>query len=52
MAGWVDKETFSKATQLLISLSDTTFNVSLMIIDEVFKHYISCVKHYKEIIFT
>ncbi|XP_025196209.1 zinc finger MYM-type protein 1-like [Melanaphis sacchari] len=43
MAGWVDKETSSKATQLLFSLSDTTFNVSLMVIDEVFKHsYILC----------
>lgn len=43
MAGWVDKETSSQATQLLISLSDTTFNVSLMIINEVFKHlYILC----------
>lgn len=43
MAGWVDKETSSKATQLLLSLSDTTFNVSLMVIDEIFKHsYILC----------
>jgi len=43
MAGWVDKETSSKATLLLLSLSDTTFNVNLMVIDEVFKHsYILC----------
>lgn len=46
MAGWVDRETSSKATQLLLSLSDTTFNISLMVIDGKFLNiHISCVKH-------
>ncbi|XP_029348102.1 52 kDa repressor of the inhibitor of the protein kinase-like [Acyrthosiphon pisum] len=43
MTEWVDKETSSKATQLLLSLRDTTFNVSLLVIDEIFKHsYVLC----------
>jgi len=44
MAGRVDKETSSKAnTTTYIILSDTTFNVSLMVIYEIFKHsYILC----------
>ncbi|XP_050058718.1 zinc finger MYM-type protein 1-like [Aphis gossypii] len=27
MSGWIDRETFTKASQLLLSLRDTTFNV-------------------------
>lgn len=33
MSGWIDRETSTKASQLLLSLRDTTFNVSLMVID-------------------
>jgi len=43
MSGWVDRETSTKASQLLLSLHDTTFNVSLMVIDDIFKHtYVLC----------
>lgn len=43
MTGWIDKDTPTKTTQLLLSLRDTTFNVSLMVIDEIFKHtYMLC----------
>lgn len=43
MTGWVDRETSTKATQLLLSLRDTAFNVSLMVIDEIFKYtYVLC----------
>lgn len=43
MSYWVDRETSTKASQLLLSLRDTTFNVSLMVIDENFKRtYVLC----------
>lgn len=43
MTGWVDRETSTKATQLLLSLRDTAFNVSLMVIDDIFKYtYVLC----------
>jgi len=43
MIGSVDRETSTKASQLLLSLRDTTFNVSLIVIDEIFKHtYVLC----------
>lgn len=43
MSGWVDRETSTKVSQLLLSLRDTTFNVSLMVIDAIFKHtYVLC----------